>query len=49
MVPGVTRFPRYSLGSPDEFNPLLNMVHRDFWHAFGSDFDIEKNKLVIED
>jgi len=31
------KFPTYSLGSHDEISTLLELFHRDFWHALGND------------
>ena len=47
LIFGLTRFPRYSLGSSDEFDFLLNMFFRDFWNSLGLDFDVMKNPLKI--
>ena len=48
LMPDLTRFPRYSLGSFDEFDFLLNMFFRDFWNSLGLDFDVVKNPLKIQ-
>jgi hypothetical protein len=42
---GVTNFPRYSVGSPDEFTELGALVERDFWNAAGHAFG---SRLVID-
>ena len=31
------RFPRYSLGEPNDFQAVAALLDRDFWHAIGYD------------
>jgi len=35
---GHTVFPRYSVGSPEEFQSLTTVFEQDFWHAAGLDW-----------
>ena len=34
-------FPRYSVGSPSEFQSLGSLVERDFWNHVGQDWEVE--------
>ena len=49
LGPGSTKFPRYSLGSIDEFSHLVKLFRRDFWNSFGKDVGADEGVLEIED
>ena len=34
-------FPRYSVGSPSEFQSLGSLVERDFWNHVGQDWEVK--------
>ncbi len=48
LQPGSTRFPRYSLGSPHEFNNLLGLFDRDFENFLGREILEDQGRCTIE-
>ena len=49
LQPNVLIFPRYSLGSRDEFNRLLGLFDRDFWNSYGEEIQDDQGSYVIQD
>ena len=39
LQPGLIKFPRYSLGNPEEISELIALFYRDFWNSLGKDID----------
>ena len=49
LAAGSTKFPRYSLGSIDEFPHLMKLFRRDFLNSLGKDAGGDEGVLEIED
>lgn len=48
LQPGSTPFPRYSLGSPHEFNTLLELFDRDFENFLGREIRDDQGLCIID-
>ena len=49
LKPDSLKFPRYSLGDPDEISDLIALFYRDFWNSSGKDINIEGFAFAIKD
>ena len=48
LQPGLIKFPRYSLGNPEEISELITLFYRDFWNSLGKDIDTGGLTFEIE-
>ena len=45
---GCVKFPRYSLGNPEEISDLIALFYRDFWNSLGKDIDTGEFTFAIK-
>ena len=48
MKPCLVKFPRYSLGDPEEISDLVALFYRDFWNSLGKDIDTGEFTFEIQ-
>ena len=48
LKPGCVKFPRYSLGNPEEISELIALFYRDFWNSLGKDIDTGEFTFEIQ-
>lgn len=49
LQPSSLLFPRYSLGSPNEFNNLLKLFDRDFRNSYGEEIQDDQGTYAIQE
>lgn len=49
LKPDCVKFPRYSLGDPEEISDLVALFYRDFKNSLGEDISTEEFTFVIKD